>query len=263
MRPRPVVTVRPYSLVAAVFGTLFLIGFTCGLATGVVAFLRSVDLVCDRGEGVCAIDSSWGPSHTRETFPIASVHALRIDATKVRAKRNTTNYDGVLVTDQGERQVSNVSTSDPTARRAAAKRFNAFLADPSERTIDVPYDGAQLFPACFLTMWCVVMLVLDWHLLRFARVWVDAERGTLHVREYRLPLPSRETTFPVSALTEVRVATSQTAKNGKTYAVELCFEGRPSFVVVDLYSSGSEDKEIAVMRIEDLTGLRSRPAPAA
>jgi len=251
------ITVRPYSAVAAFFGAGLLLAMALLLASGTKAMLRSVRLECDRGAGVCAIVGSWGPVSSRETLPLAGVHALRVDAVLVHGRSHTTtDYDGLLVTDQGDKQISNVSTSDPSERRAARDAFNAFLADPSRRTVDIPYDRPNIFAGLLLAFWATVMLVLASHLTRSSRVWVDHDRRTLHVKRLRLPLRSVETTFPLSALLEVRVATSRSARNGDTFAVELSFEGRPPFLVVDSYTGGRAAKDDAVAKIEAL--IRSR-----
>jgi len=162
----PVVTVRPFSLSATLGGTVAILGIVCILVTGIVSVLRTLHLTCDRGEGVCAIEASWGPLHSRDTFPIASVRALRVDTVNSgTGSRRRVNYDGFLITDKGDVRISNAANSDPTDHFDAAKRFNAFLVNPSQRSVDIPYDSPQPFSACFFGLACALLLYGNWYLL--------------------------------------------------------------------------------------------------
>jgi hypothetical protein len=167
----------------------------------------------------------------------------------------------VLVTGNGDVQLSNFSSSQRDARAAVKARVDRFLTDRTQNTLDVDYDEPQ--GAGFAVLgFALVALVVAWVATMVARVEVDAVRRVLTIVTVRWPLPPKRREFDLDDVRDAIVVEGRGTKGSATYGVAVVVEYLPQPVpLLGFRSSGLDGKERAVAEIRAL--LQSTNARSA
>ncbi len=201
-----------------------------------VVMLRRVSLVCSRAAGTCTISPSVPVIGQARVVPLATIRHARLDVD--RSGRHA-HYSVLLVTDEGEVPLSNLSTGDREGRVESQTAIEAYLADKTAERLDVEYDTANplavIFVLCGLTS-----LVVARGFLGAVRLEVDARQGVLTVT--RTAWPSRDRSREVYPLASVRAVTVDRyiQKKAPRFVAALVVDGQEG--PVRLLADGSGDE---------------------
>jgi hypothetical protein len=210
---RASVTFAPFSASTTAGLTLLLFAWFVAVEASAVVAASHVDITCDRTAGACVVASTLAivdVELSAERIPIASIRSTHLDETR---SRHSTTYTLVVVTDSGEVHVSHRSAGH-ASRAEAERELDAFLADPSARSLHVDYDEPTAVAAVF-ALWGVLLAFVAFFVFRVTRVEIDRAAGTVAIVQTRWPFAATRRELPLASVRDAVVLESVKDKQGR------------------------------------------------
>ncbi len=228
----------------------------------VMLALREGTLTCRRPEpslARCVVSNSSVLGLFRTTTPVEGLSGAYVHSST--DSDGDTTYQVILLTADGEVELTGHTSSGFEDKDAVVQAINAFLADPLARELSVQQDE-RLFGAIFGGIFVAVGTLVGAGMGRIVTADFNKSHGTLTLTRRGL-LGNRVDEYPIRNVVDVNVDSQRGSKGGTTYRVSLRLSDGQAIAPVSYFSSGSGGKRKAADAIRDFLSLRPPDAEAA